>query len=215
MFHRPEENKVSSSSNEVTAWFHRFWDMGEGDAETAVAAREHEFKFRLPEVLRAAYSETWLRTSQQLHLRALESLHLDGEVLVFADEQQHGFGWGFKSSDASEDNPKVWRCGAYALRGQSTYWEQENLSVAGILKLIFLINRPYESPRIDGVSPPGKTLIKLGWDEYVFPLSTGELSLWAKGSAVSDGISIGARSRTELNDVLRELKISYDEDDID
>jgi hypothetical protein len=139
-----------------------------------------------------------------MHLRTLDQLELDGDVLIFMDEQQASGLWGCRLTDAADDNPPA------LVAGDPTdpSWEEEGISTLALLKLFHLVNRPYEPPclQVDGCPTlSGPELLRLGWDEYVFPLRVGPSSFWVKGSAVSDEVAIGARSRAELEQALQDI----------
>lgn len=85
-------------------------------------------------------------------------------------------------------------------------WEEEGISTLALLKLFHLTNRPCESPFVMDVGlPNGPELLRLGWDEYVFPLRFGPASFWVKGSVVANNVALGARTRAELEQALRDL----------
>ena len=77
-----------------------------------------------------------------------------------------------------------------------------------------MCNRPYEPPHAHDMGP---TEAELGpdWHRREFSSSAlGTFDLFWKGVAVTDGISLGARTEAALRATLAEVGITPDEDDL-
>jgi hypothetical protein len=199
---------VSQPTHPVVELYRRFWDDPKpGDSEDAVAARERALGVTLPAGLRALYRHTAFRNSELLHLRELSRVAFEGDVLLFADEQQGCAFWGIRRKDLGQDNPPL-------VFGTPGRFEPDDCALNPFLLGLLLINRTYEPPCARELPLPAELP---GWEKVkVHSRALGNAPLWVKGDAVAQPNDVfgmvGARTNDGLRAALADLGEDVDAD---
>jgi hypothetical protein len=98
-----------------------------------ICVEEKRLHIKLPKALRIYYSLSG--KSKELNnthnfLRDLKKLEIDGEYLVFMDENQFVVSWGIKIVDLDNEDPPVWQRN----NTPPTGWHPENMTFTKFLK---------------------------------------------------------------------------------
>ncbi len=182
----------------IVAWYRRFFDdITSGDAEGLIAAREAELNAKLPPVLRAMIRHTSFRNSSFIHLRGLDQIEIDDEVLLFADEQQGCGFWGIRTAHLGDENPKL-------VFGSQGLFADDGCGLEEFLRYVVLANRLYESPCATELVAKGFD----GWERVDCLSQAAGGTVWVRGEAAAtdDGPgAVGARTNEGLHQALEAL----------
>lgn len=197
---------MNDPNRAVLEEFGRLWPLGAGDREDDVAAAEARLVLTLPNLLRAAYLSTSLRSSQQLHLEPVAGLRLKDGVLVFGLEQQGCSSWGIQLHQLSVHDPPV-------VHGQER-WTDEGCTLSEWLRAFCLLNRPFEPPHLHECDYDEERLTG-AWQEVVFSWNSwnsNSCTLWTNGEAVLEpNGGLGARDLDALRRAGHSLGLSEEE----
>ena len=97
---------------EVRTFIGRALQDADAIPEDSLVAAERQLGYRIPTCLRTLYEVAGNcaeLVSVHNHLLKPQELTLDGDWLVFMNENQGVVSWGFRAQDLSESNPIVWQ----------------------------------------------------------------------------------------------------------
>ena len=162
----------------------------------------------LDDVLNPTDAKVWRHKKKDgtvisVEIRA-QDFELDGEVLVFADEQQACGFWAIRRAELLLDDPPL-------VFGADGEYQDDGCRLEEFLRFLLVANRPFEPPCTSELGPHDFA----GWEEVSCRSRHAGGSVYVRGEAAALRESLqvlGARSNDGLREALRSLGEPIDEE---